>query len=591
MKFLPLYSFICLVTLFSAKADIVDSTTLTNKIMCGYQGWFTAAGDDNPFNLWIHWRKDHSTTPDGTDLRVDMYPDLSEFDADELFPTLMTINGATASLYSGRTYKTVNRHVRWMKEYGIDGVFAQLFIQSFNDTAYLNHMKAVRQNLLTSCEEYGRVMAAMYDISGASESDFWDKMKSDWINIVDSGMTTNSRYLKHNGKPVVGIWGFGFKDGVHPPVDPVIALSIINWFKTNENYSATVFGGVPGYWRTLDNDSRTDSRWTDVYHAFDVISPWTVGRYNNNSGADSWKNSRIIPDLAETDSIGIDYSPVIWPGFSWKNLTGSAGNLIPREGGNFFWRQAYNSVSAGANMIYVAMFDEVDEATAIYKIAPTAAEAPDQGYWLTLDADGYSLPSDWYLRLTYEIEKMLRDNTPSPTLPTDPGPHDDITVPGDNITGTSTNFPAGETPPKVIDNNINTKYLNFDKENSGFTVTPSIMPTIITGIVLTTANDKPSRDPASVTILGSHDSVNFFNIVTDLSTPLPDERFQRAGFDFNNTESYEVYQVLFPTLKDSANANSMQIAEVELLGEKVIPEPIGLGILAFIVFTVSRKKF
>jgi len=142
----------------------------------------------------------------------------------------------------------------------------------------------------------------------------------------------------------------------------------------------------------------------------------------------------------------------------------------------------------------------------------------------------------------------------------------------------------------VIDNNINTKYLNFDKENSGFTVTPSIMPTIITGIVLTTANDFPSRDPASVTILGSHDSVNFFNIVTGLSTPLPDERFKRTVFDFNNTESYEVYQVIFPTLKDSATANSMQIAEVELLGEKVIPEPVGLEILVLIVFTISRKN-
>jgi len=142
----------------------------------------------------------------------------------------------------------------------------------------------------------------------------------------------------------------------------------------------------------------------------------------------------------------------------------------------------------------------------------------------------------------------------------------------------------------VIDNNINTKYLNFDKENSGFTVTLSIMPTIITGIVLTTANDFPSRDPASVTILGSHDSVNFFNIVTGLSTPLPDERFKRTVFGFNNTESYEVYQVIFPTLKDSATANSMQIAEVELLGEKVIPEPVGLGILVLIVFTISRKN-
>ncbi|RKX38232.1 MAG: hypothetical protein DRP64_16035 [Verrucomicrobia bacterium] len=174
----------------------------------------------------------------------------------------------------------------------------------------------------------------------------------------------------------------------------------------------------------MNNDSRTDPAWADVYRSFDVLSPWSVGRFSDQSGADSWKNNAIVPDVADTQGVGVDYCPVIWPGFSWHNLTGNSINQIPRNGGNFYWRQAYNAVSAGAtNMIYVAMFDEVDEATAIYKVAPTASDVPDQGYWLTLDADGYSLPSDWYLRLTFEIGDMLRSNAPVSAIPTDPGPH------------------------------------------------------------------------------------------------------------------------------------------------------------------------
>ncbi len=568
MKNLSLYSFLALFAILSAKADVVDSSSLNNKIMCGYQGWFTAAGDDNPFDRWIHWTKDNNM-PDGNNTHVEMYPDMTEFDADELFATAMTMDGTSAKLYSGRTYKTVNRHVKWMREYEIDGVFAQLFIQSFNDPAYLNHMKAVRQNLLTSCEEHGRVMATMYDISGSAEAIFWERMSNDWVSLVDSGFTADSRYIKHNGKPVVGIWGFGFKDGVHPPTDPAVALSIINWFKTDApaKYRAAVFGGVPGYWRSLSNDSRTDSGWTAVYHAFDIISPWTVGRYSSNSGADSWKTSRIAPDLTEVNPLGIGYSPVIWPGYSFYNESGNPKNQIPRNGGNFLWRQAYNAVDAGANMIYVAMFDEADEATAIYKVAPTSAETPNQGYWLTLDADGYSLPSDWYLRLVYDIEKMLRYNTPSPTIPPEPGPHDDITTPMNNVTGTSTNYPPAENPRNIVDNNIYTKYLNYDKENSGFTVTPSIMPSIITGIVLTTANDFPERDPASITIRGSNDGITFSDIVTDMVTALPSERFKRNFFVINNTEVYNTYQIIFPTLKDSGSANSMQIAEIQLLGK------------------------
>jgi hypothetical protein len=63
----------------------------------------------------------------------------------------------------------------------------------------------------------------------------------------------------------------------------------------------------------------------------------------------------------------------------------------------------------------------VDEATAIYKVAPTSKQTPDQGFWLTLDADGFSLPSDWYLRLTGEIGKMLRKEIPlSQKIPIEP---------------------------------------------------------------------------------------------------------------------------------------------------------------------------
>ena len=69
-------------------------------------------------------------------------------------------------------------------------------------------------------------------------------------------------------------------------------------------------------------------------------------------------------------------------------------------------------------MLKIAMFDEVDEATAILKAAPRRSDAPDQGYWLTLDADGLDLPSDWYLRVTGEITRMFHGEIqPDPRLP------------------------------------------------------------------------------------------------------------------------------------------------------------------------------
>lgn len=115
--------------------------------------------------------------------------------------------------------------------------------------------------------------------------------------------------------------------------------------------------------------------------------------------------------------------PVVWPGFSWWNLRkGSAPfNQIPRRGGRFFWRQAYNAQAAGANMVYVAMFDEVDEGTAMYKIAENASQVPSTGKFLTLDADGEAVPSDWYLRLMGEASRMMKgERALVATMPGDP---------------------------------------------------------------------------------------------------------------------------------------------------------------------------
>jgi len=48
----------------------------------------------------------------------------------------------------------------------------------------------------------------------------------------------------------------------------------------------------------------------------------------------------------------------------------------------------------------------------------------------------------------------------------------DITQPGDSVSGSSFNYPGGENPGNAIDDNTGSKYLNFDKLNAGFTVTP-----------------------------------------------------------------------------------------------------------------------
>ncbi|MCU0858282.1 MAG: putative Ig domain-containing protein, partial [Pontiellaceae bacterium] len=114
---------------------------------------------------------------------------------------------------------------------------------------------------------------------------------------------------------------------------------------------------------------------------------------------------------------------------------GNKFNDKPRLGGNYLWRQAYNAKWAGANMLYLAMFDEVDEATALFKTTPTAETSPKviyaTGYtnrWVRLDIDGYNLPSDWYLQVCGEINRMFKgERPPTNNLPISPNARPVIT--------------------------------------------------------------------------------------------------------------------------------------------------------------------
>ncbi|HVU07683.1 MAG TPA: glycoside hydrolase family 71/99-like protein [Verrucomicrobiae bacterium] len=395
----------------------VDASTMYGKLLMGYQGWFACPNDGSAPNQWWHWF--HNQTPTATNVNTDFLPDTSEFSADELFDTQMTYsNGSPVQFYSSAVQKSVNRHFQWMQENQLDGVFLQRFLTDLSSPQFYSFRNQVTANVRAGAEAYGRVFAIMYDVSGQSTNTLIGNITNDWLYLVNTMHITNStRYLCHKGKPVVAIWGFGFNDGGHL-ASPQQAQAVINWFKSQ---GVTVMGGVPTYWRTLQNDSYTNAAWTPVYLSFDVISPWAVGRFGNNAGADSYTVNVTAPDLAECKANGVDYMPVVFPGFSWYNENGGPLNQIPRNGGSFYWRQVYDAVHAGCNMIYGAMFDEVNEGTAMYKLVPTTAQLPAQGSFLALDCDGITLNSDWYLRLANQAGKMLRGEIPlQTTIPISP---------------------------------------------------------------------------------------------------------------------------------------------------------------------------
>ena len=82
---------------------------------------------------------------------------------------------------------------------------------------------------------------------------------------------------------------------------------------------------------------------------------------------------------------------------------------IDRNHGEFFWKQLSGAASEGAEMIYIAMFDEIDEGTAIFKVANKVPVGKSTFVPLADD-----VRSDHYLWLTGQAAKMLKEKRELP---------------------------------------------------------------------------------------------------------------------------------------------------------------------------------
>jgi hypothetical protein len=201
---------------------------------------------------------------------------------------------------------------------------------------------------------------------------------------------------------VVAVWGIGFNDGRKYTLAECERL--VDFLKNDKKYGGcTVVVGVPTGWRTLDADSVKDPALHAVIRLADVVSPWTVGRYTSPEGVADHAKRRWRKDLDWCKGNGKDYLPVVFPGFSWHNMHPSAPlDEIPRRKGQFLWRQYLEAKQAGATMVYQAMFDEMDEGTAVFKCTDDLPVGDSR--FLTLEG----LPSDHYLWLTGMGGKLLR---------------------------------------------------------------------------------------------------------------------------------------------------------------------------------------
>ncbi len=376
----------------------VDTTTLTGKVMSGYQGWFTAPGDGSGRG-WFHYAGRGGFEPGRCS--IDLWPDVSELDEDERHATpFRHADGSVAYVFSSLHRKTVLRHFRWMQDYGLDGAFVQRFTPGPDDRVHLYHNNTVLAHCREGANRYGRTYAVMYDTH--FDAPALDRLRTDWMRLVDRmQITGDPAYQRHKGKPVISLWGFGF---THRRWDADAARSLIEFLKNDPKYGKmTVMLGVPAWWRTRQRDCIDDPAVLEVLERADVVSPWNVGRFARMEDVTHHANIRLAPDLAWCTERGLDYMPVVFPGFSWHNMQPDQPlDQIPRRKGRFLWKQFVEARRCGATMIYQAMFDEIDEGTAIFK----CTNDPPAGASRFLTYEG--LPTDHYLWLTGMGGRLIR---------------------------------------------------------------------------------------------------------------------------------------------------------------------------------------
>jgi hypothetical protein len=417
---------------------------VVGKITVGYQGWFACIGDGAPINGWWHWSQNWSQPPSPSNNNLKAWPDMTSYSNRYQTAYANLGNGQPATLFSSYDQQTVSTHFQWMQQNGCDTAALQRFDPNGSEGPTRN---AITAKVKTAAEAYSRKFYIMYDASGWTNMQ--SEMPSDWTANM-SQYTSSPAYARQNGKPVVGIWGFGFNDANHP-WSPSACLAVINWFQSQGCY---VMGGVPTYWRTGVNDSR--SGYLGVYHAFNMLSPWMVGRIGTAADSDSFYTNVNLGDQADCNANGIDYQPCVLPG----DLS-----VRQRAHGDFMWRQFYNMVRVGAQGIYISMFDEFGEGNQIVETAPDSSMVPANSGLLALDEDGTACSSDYYMRLTNDGGRMLKGQIaltatrPTPPTTTPPPPPSNLAL---NKPVSASGYTQVYVPSNAVDGNTSSYWESID---------------------------------------------------------------------------------------------------------------------------------
>ena len=345
---------------------------------------------------------------------IDQWPDMTEY-VKTHETGLKLANGETARTVTSADAETADTHFRWMREYGVDGVFLH---RSLHDAASSDRAWSAKvlKAALSGAAKNGRAVAVVWDLTGFDPAkDDCRALIADWKYLVDAVRVTSfgekNLYLHHRGKPLVAVSGVGAKDAL-ADVSAGHLAEFLDFLRGDPEYGGcSVMLGVPYGWRGLGDGCEGDAALHALIREADAVFPRTVGCFSAANPSEMDRYAALVAgDIAWCAKAGVDYLPLVHPGYSHRNASRQTRDRfaaeplagVPRAAGRFYWNQIQRAVAAGAKGLYVASFDGADEGTAIFK----TADMPPVGRDLALiGMDGQ--PSDHYLFLTAEAKRLL----------------------------------------------------------------------------------------------------------------------------------------------------------------------------------------
>jgi|GEM_PF-301752 len=392
-------------------------TEFIGKSFAGYQLWHQAGATPQD---WLHWSYGMLPAAGRGNHNTETFPHISDYNGNSnvtMYPTNFANlgDGSPTKLYNSTDQGVIDVQMSLLKNAGFDGVAIQRnapigrALKASPDDYYVS--------IKNACENNGRLFYVMYcmpDTNNGSAhlEDVVAGIERDWVYQMEQvyALTSSSAYATVNGKPVVELWGLGYST---IEINNPQALALAAFFKARGCY---VIAGTPRDWRLMNEGSRTD--FSNVYKSYDMISPWTVGAYNDTTSANNYKTNYQVADKAYCDANGMGYYPVVFVGSAWSEPVSGYPNDTKRVGGKFLWKQAQNATSIGVKSMYFAMLDEFEESTDIINAATDYFDIPTDQYFGTLAMDGIWCSPDYYLRLGGAAARMVQNGTSQPTITT-----------------------------------------------------------------------------------------------------------------------------------------------------------------------------